>query len=219
MTGRRERYKSEYGAVQIVEAAIVFPVMFFILFFLIFMGNAYYVKAQVESIVARYAVTGAAYCADPILQTIRETGSVPSLTDLKIKPYRYLFGGMDGIEQDISTKVKNEIESSTTSFFRGMVPVVKTRRDNIAKFNNYVIYSTFSVEVSCEVGLPIRMFGSNTPLSLTLSSRTEVAVNDATEFIRNTDMVIDYFEDSKLGSSIKSVFDKINGFMSSFAAR
>lgn len=35
----------------IVEATIVFPVMFLVIFLMIFLGNAYYQKARVESIV------------------------------------------------------------------------------------------------------------------------------------------------------------------------
>ena len=41
---------SENGTV-IIEATFVFPIMFIILFFLIYMGNAFYMKAQVESVV------------------------------------------------------------------------------------------------------------------------------------------------------------------------
>lgn len=208
--------KSEKGAVQIVEATFVFPIMFIILFFLIYMGNAYYVRAQVEAIVAEEAIKGANYCTDPILQTIKDDGVIPKLSDLDLDPYRY-FSGMDGIEETISREVEEKIEGSSVSLFRNMEPVVKTRRADISKYNNYVVYSTFSVEVKCEVEFPIKFLGSSTPNLLVITSRSEIAVNDTAEFIRNTDMVIDYFEDSKLGQSIKGIFDKINDFLDTFA--
>ncbi len=211
------KMKSDKGAVQIVEATFVFPIMFIILFFLIYMGNAFYIKAQIEKIVAEKAVQGAAYCADPILETIVTTDEIPSVGELDADPYRYIFGGMDEIEKKIGKEVAKEIEASSVSFFRNMEPVVKTTETRIAKFNNYVLYSTFSVDVKCEIEFPIKFLGRSTPSMLNINSHSEVAVNDAAEFIRNTDMFIDYFADSKLGQSIKGVFDKINDFITTFA--
>lgn len=212
----KEQLNKEDGAVQIVEATFVFPIMFIILFFLIYMGNAYYVRAQVEAIVVDKAIAGANYCTDPILQTIKEDGVIPKLSELDLDPYRY-FSGMNGVEEKISREVEEAIEGSSVSLFRNMEPVVKTRRSDISKYNNYVLYSTFSVEVRCEVEFPIKFLGRSTPNLLVITSRSEIAVNDTAEFIRNTDMVIDYFEDSKLGQSIKGVFDKINDFLDTFA--
>ncbi len=212
----KSKIKIEHGAVQIVEAAFVFPVMFIILFFLIYMGNAYYVRAQVEAIVVEKTIEGANYCTDPLLQTIKNEGVIPKLSDLDLDPYRY-FSGMDGVEEKISREVEGAIEGSSVSLFRNMEPVVKTRRADISKYNNYVLYATFSVEVKCEVEFPIKFLGRSTPSLLVITSRSEVAVNDTAEFIRNTDMVIDYFEDSKLGQSIKGVFGKINDFLDTFA--
>lgn len=212
----KEKLNKEDGAVQIVEATFVFPIMFIILFFLIYMGNAYYVRAQVEAIVVDKAIAGANYCTDPILQTIKNDGVIPKLSELDLDPYRY-FSGMNGVEEKISREVEEAIEGSSVSLFRNMEPVVKTRRADISKYNNYVLYSTFSVEVRCEVEFPIKFLGRSTPNLLVITSRSEIAVNDTAEFIRNTDMVIDYFEDSKLGQSIKGVFDKINDFLDTFA--
>ncbi len=211
--------KEEKGAVQIVEAAFVFPIMFIILFFLIYLGNAFYVKAQIESIVNQKAIEGAGYCADPILETIRTNNAVPELSKLETKPYRYLFGGMDNIEKEIGRQVYERISSSTASLFRNMEPVVNTPQSKIAHYNNYVINATFSVEVKCRIEFPIKFLGESTPYIMEICSRSEVAVNDTSELIRNTDMVIDYFEDSKLGQSIKGVFDKINEFITTFASK
>lgn len=215
----KKKLNSEDGAVQIVEATFVFPIMFIILFFLIYMGNAHYIKAQVESVVESRALEGAAYCADPILQTIKETNAVPSLSSLKTEPYRYVFGGMDKIENKIASSVKSDIESKSASFFKNMKPNLRTSKTNIAKFNNYVVYSTFSVELKYEIQFPIKFLGEDAPPILTINSRAEVPVNDTAEFIRNTDMVIDLFHGTKVGQSISNVFGKINDFISSFASK
>lgn len=209
----------ESGAVAIVEASFVFPIMFIILFFLIYMGNAFYVKAQVESVVEKYAIEGSNSCADPILEHIKETGNVPSLSSLKTEPYRYLFGGMSSIETKISQDVEKEISGGSASFFTNMKPQLVGSSSNIARFNNYVVYSTFSVEVKYKVCFPIKFFGSNNLTVLDISSRAEVPVNDTAEFIRNTDMVIDLFHGTKIGQKISDVFGKINEFLSSFASK
>lgn len=211
----KEKLKSENGAVQIIEATFVFPIMFIILFFLIYMGNAFFVKAQIQSVVAKNAVIGASYCADPMLQTIKEDGSIPALKEVNLDPYRY-FGDMEGVENEISGKVKEKIENSSISFFKNMDPVVKPSKDKIAQYHNYILYSSFSVGVECKVKFPIKFLGQDSPYILNIKSFSEVAVDDTGEFIRNTDMVIDYFEDSKLGKGIKSVFEKINGVITNF---
>ena len=215
-----KKIKAENGAVQIVESTIVFPVMFIILFFLIYMGNAYYMKAQIESVVMQKAIEGASYCADPLLETIKSgNGSIPKVDQIDIKPYRYIFGGVGEIENKIGGDVYSSINSSDASFFRNMNPVVKTPKSDIAKYHNYVLYSTFSVDLECRVEFPIKFLGSSTPYVMIFNSHAEVAVNDTAEFIRNTDLVIDYFEDSKLGQSIKGVFEKINTFIENFAGK
>ena len=217
MAGRlMNRLKGENGSVQVMEASIVFPVMFIILYFLIFMGNAYYLKAQIEKIVVQEAIAGANYCADPILQTLRETNSLPSVKDIDTQPYRYILGGMKGIENKISQEVGDALKTKLTSLFTGMMP---TSIHSSAEFHNMVICSTFSVQVSYRISFPIRMFGESTPPILYITSRSEMAVNDVAEFIRNTDMVIDMFEGSKMFDTIRGVFEKINGFISSFAKK
>lgn len=109
---------SENGEV-IVEATIIFPIMFIVLFFLIYMGNAFYLKARVESVVKQEAIIGANYCADPMLETIKQTGSVPDLNVLKTEPYRYIFGGMDSIESKISQSIQKELGATkNVGFFK-----------------------------------------------------------------------------------------------------
>lgn len=214
-----EKLKNENGAAQILEASIVFPVMFIILFFLIYMGNVHYQKAQIEAVVTEAAIKGAGYCADPILQTIKEKNGIPTISSLKTEPYRYIFGGMNDIEKKIGSEVADTIQKSTLTFFSNMSPKLTTKASDIAKFNNYVIYSTFSVEVKYQIQFPIRFLGEKTPPMIQITSRAEMPVNDVAEFIRNTDMVLDVFHGTKLGQSISNLFGKINDFISSFAQK
>lgn len=211
------RKESENGNV-IVEATFVFPIMFIILFIIIYMGNAFVQKAQMEAIVTEYAVKGAAYCMDPILEYIKETGKPPKYDALEANPYRYLFGGMGSIEKQISEDVVKKVENSFT-FFAGMRPKIKTVSTEIAKFNGSVLYATFSVEFDYVIEMPINFLGSDGPIVLKMSARGEAPVSDTTEFIRNTDLVMDLFQGTKLGQAISDAFGKINDFISSFASK
>lgn len=207
------------GAVQIVEASIIFPIMFIILFFLIYMGNMFYIKAQVTSLAEVYAIKGASYCADPLLKTIEANGTFPSLSSMKLDPYRHLFGGNDSVETDIEGRIVAEINGSTSSFFKNMKPKIKTAKSDIATYHNYVIYSTFSVEFDMDVYFPIRFLGEKSKPMLQMSARAQVPVDDTAELIRNTDMVIDYFHGTKAGQAISEAFGKVNNFLSSFAKK
>lgn len=217
MMGNNNRKLNSENGMVIIEATFVFPIMFIILFFLIYMGNAFYIKAQIEAVVEEQALTGANYCADPILETIRETGSIPSLNNLQTEPYRYIFGGMSSVESKISNEVEKAIIKKSSSLFNNMNPTITTPSSKIAEFNNYVVYSTFSVEVQYVIKFPISFLGESTPPLLTINSRAEAPVNDTAEFIRNTDMVIDLFHGTKIGQSISDLFGKINDFISGFA--
>ncbi|HOQ02151.1 MAG TPA: TadE/TadG family type IV pilus assembly protein, partial [Acetivibrio clariflavus] len=143
--------KEDKGAI-IVEASIVFPVMFFVLFFLILFGNVIYKQCQINSIVTEYAILGAQYCADPLLAQMEANGgAVPTSVD--VKPYRYIFGNMGDVEDMIEERVKKALAGELT-FFRGMQPVLDKNAGKIASYNNYVHYSTFSVEVHYQIKFP-----------------------------------------------------------------
>ncbi len=209
-------FKDQKGVV-IIEATIVFPVMFFVLFFLIYFGNVFYEKSQIDSFVTEYAILGSQYCSDPLLSQIKaNNGVVPD--EIDVQPYRYLFGGMSDIEKSIADGLTNSINGES-SFFKNMQPVIKTTGGKIASFNNYVLYSTFSVDVKYQITFPIRFLGENTPKVITASSRAEIPIGDCAEFIRNTDMAIDFIEDTIVGEKIAGVFGKINSFIEEFAGK
>lgn len=67
----RERWKQTRGAI-IMEATIVYPVMFFVIFFMLFMGNMFCIRAGIDSLVTQEALTSAAYYADPKLESYSE---------------------------------------------------------------------------------------------------------------------------------------------------
>lgn len=222
-----EKLKNNKGAL-IVEAAIVFPVTFFILLFIIFIGNLYYEQARVDDIVMRYAVRGAQCVADPFLDSMYETDgrSIPSDPgSLSLEPYRYVLGftqnsSISQIERSLSSEIQSEINSNSLIFFNGTgAKYVSTENDNICSFKNNFLCSTFVVQVNYQVQLPISFMDMSKPILLRMTSRAEVPVSDTDEFVRNIDMAVDLVEDTKLGKSISSIFQKVCGFIENFASK
>lgn len=214
-----KRMKDEKGVV-IVEATIVFPVMFFVLFFIIYMGNIYFEMAQMDDIAMRYCIKGAQSVADPMHYDMETYNALP--IDQDVQPYRYIFGevpggSIDEIEDKIQEDIDEAIEAGSISFFKNMDPVLVSEPK--AEFNNYVLYSTFTVEIEYQIPLPIKFFGDNRAWIADLNSRAEVSVNDTAEFIRNTDMVIDLVQGTELGNKIESFFNKIKQFLDKFASK
>jgi len=80
-----------------------------------------------------------------------------------------------------------------------------------------VIYSQFVVQVNYELRFPIRFIFVEDPVVAKFSSRAEVTVNDAPEFIRNVDMAIDLLDGTSTGETITNFFDKIKSFVGKFS--
>lgn len=210
-----EKLKNERG-VLVVESAIVFPVMFFVLLFIIFIGNMYYEQARVESIVMAYATKGAQCVADPFLYDMEATNAVPRESEkLKLEPYRYILGSftegtITDVEKKIEKDVKKEIGDKNLIFFSNSNANVTNAK---AEFVNYILYSTFVVEAEYKIQFPIRFLGEKNATIMKFSARAESPVNDTDEFIRNVDMAIDLVEGTQLGDTIKGMFDKMNSFI------
>ena len=170
-----------------------------------------------EAIVSKYAVIGAGYCADPLLETVKQTGHLPDYSDLDLDPYRYIFGGAKAVEGKIAKEIRQELnDKGSISFFKNMTPRIRSLQ---VKYENYVIYSTFKVELSYEIKFPIRFLGSEQYSVLRLNSYAFAPVNDTSEFIRNTDMVLDYFGDNPIVQRIESYFGKINELLTTFSKK
>jgi len=202
--------KNEKGMV-IVEATIVFPIMFLVIFFLILMGNAYFEKCRVEAIVNEMTVDGAAYCADPYLRYVDLNGSVPNFST-NSEPYRY-FTDMKTVRDSITKDLYAKLDKISTGLFSGMKP---SKNGNAkVNFNNSYLYSTFSIDLDYKITVPIKLIGASDTFHINYSSHAETPVTDVPEFMRNINMVEDYLdqtgEKEKINEAIqkaKSLFGK-----------
>ncbi len=190
--------KSESGAVMLIEAAFVFPIMFIVLFILLMLGEAYFQHARITRLVTTQAITSAAYCENPMLETVVEnetTPSYPTSADY-IKPYRYLFSGWGGSDASTQENValdglQSSIESLTAWGFAG----VKITNVNVTtEYEQSLLISHFIIQCDYSVQLPIRMLFSEENFTVDFSVHVEQPVGDPAEFVRNVSLVQDYLE-------------------------
>lgn len=204
----KEKWKEESGVI-IIEASYVFPITFFVIFFLIYFGNLLYIRAAIASYVSDITIQGAAYCANPWLKEIEANNVVPTKIN-DIKPYRNLnvLGGNSEYVNEMQEQLKNRIARLGGGFFYGMTP------ENIvckAEYKNYIITANFSVHTMCRISFPMNFFGENSPWGFTISVYERAPVIDGCEIIRNIDMGLDYVERSKIAqdiiNNIKGLFE------------
>ena len=216
----KDRLHDERAAI-FVESAIVFPVMFFVLLFIMYIGNLYYVQARIDSLTQSYAIRGAEYAANPYQENIDKGEPVPTdINKLDIEPYRYILGPISkgkigSIEDSLSKALKEDMNKDNLFLFNGqkITNITTDNKNKLCEWHNYVVYSSFVVQVNYEIKFPIRFLMEKEPVIARLSSRSEVSVNDAPEFIRNLDMTADLLDGSSTMKTIKSIFKKIQSFI------
>ena len=195
-------FKKEYGAVEVVEAAFVFPIVIFVVILLIYLGNLFYQQAKVDAIATRGAELLVAYYTNPMLTK----DSIPKKsTEINVKPYRYLLGDADA-EGKVKKYIQDQLKKTGDGLIAGMKLDAKV---NTCEVKNYVLYQTAAVEIQYSIQLaPMQFFGDSGLYRL--STATVTAAADPDEFIRNVDMVMDYSESSGLTQKIK---DLVGTFM------
>lgn len=202
----------------VIEATFVYPIMFFTLLFLLYMGNAYYIKARVQSVVSAEAITYAEKFSDPNYENFSE--SIPtSVSDEEVTNHLYRYIDVFNLtDYGVATQSEKEelierIEAS--NFFDGMTPSVTNVKTH--RVHNYAIYHTYEVEVEYDIKFPLRMLFREEPTILHMDVREETPIADTPEFIRNVDMGVDYFESTETGENFKehltNAYERIDKFI------
>lgn len=212
--------KSENGAVMIVEAAFVFPIMFFVLFFLIYFGNMYVIKSAISRYTSVCAIKGAEYYSNPWVKRVTETGGDAVPTENKdVQPYRHIFSSKT-IQNEMKDELQKKIESYGGGFFNNMEPSDISCH---VTYKNYVMYSTFTAETKFKLTFPLIFIGEKEAMSIDFSTYETVTITDGSEFVRNTDMAIDYMQQSELVQNAKSkiseAFTKVKDIFSKFGKK
>ncbi len=205
----------ERGAMTIVEATFVFPITFFIVFFMIMAGEAFYLRACAEYYVTSTAISGAADCENPMLSAVVADGVPQNPAETEVMPYRYI---LTGNASDIATEVAGELEAKLESLQPLLFKRMKPAEVSVTikpKVNVFV--SSFPVECDFEVPLPIKMIFSDEKLSFKFHASATASIGDPAEFVRNVSIVSDLIERSAWGTEIcqkiKAGMDKIGAYI------
>ncbi|MCI8718289.1 MAG: hypothetical protein HFH64_09035 [Lachnospiraceae bacterium] len=209
--------KNEKGAT-IVEASLVFPIVFIIIIIMLTLGNAYYQKCRVEAIVSVNAIECAGYAQDTLLDYYKKNGKVPTnVNDMpSIEPYKYLINGtgsnINTNVADAEQNIKKQIEELNAGYYKGMEVHLESYQ---VSYRNYFIYQTITAKVNCRIQMPVRPLWSSEYLNYYFSVIYDIPVTDSTEFIRNVDMAVDYLEKYGVIDKIQNAMNKVKEFFGS----
>lgn len=193
------------GVLGVVASALLFPIVFFCMFFLIYIGMyilqsvlIYTQTQKVASIVSKsMAVTGyekvGKHTADNVNFDFKDNkyftqDSVNTIYDEKAKLYRYFYPDPIAGNSDIES-----INSSLTSLIDNLSIISGGGVTCDINAKNYFINQTVSVTIKREGAIPevfsyIGMDGVSSDITVTATA----ASCDGAEFVRNTDMVYDF---------------------------
>lgn len=193
----KDRAKNEKGAVMIVEATFVFPIMFFVVFFMIMVGEAYYQEARVEKIVQESTLRAAVRIGSPLMQYAENhDGSLPTDPNTaSLMPYRYILTGNAREVCEAETKrMTEEIGDYKGLIFSQMgarpeaEPVVQPDMRFLVEISRVKSTCKFSVR------FPIRMIFSSKDIEIKYNVAVQQSVEDPSEVIRDVSMVKDLVE-------------------------
>lgn len=220
-----KNFKSdETGAAQIIEAAIIYPVVFMILFYLIYMGLYILQCVTVESYAQKIALMAAREVAHPGYIDEIDKDAIDASVDYSgnndislpddpreigvSSAYRY-FAPKNLISKEKQDYLKNQLRNliKTSSIIGNSDGDIKVD----ITFKNYVVVQQVEVKATQKLAsFPVlEFFGMND--DLTVSSTAVASVNDSDEFIRNVDFIDDIIETigKKLGIDIDNIRTKI----------
>jgi len=228
---KRLSIRSERGAVQVIEAALIFPVVFLVIFFLIFTANYIMQGVMVYNYAQQAAVAAARELAMPGYGELYGSGWITTQTDFQSpvlnidqlmkhhEPYRY-WNLAGGGEKMLSESRKSKMQSELAALLRRVSFMGSPSVTCTITPSNNVLHQSVNVHVTNQITKWsfLRFIGFSGQADINVNV-TAVA-SDPAEFIRNVDMVDDYLEQtgvkSKITDTITKFKDQIKGILDKF---
>ena len=220
--------KNEKGAVTLVEATIVFPIVFLVVILIIFVGNVYYTRSYMQKVADKNVLVASEYIKNYTTYLVDKVGSY-SLEGHDINPYVQIFGITKNIEGEIVNRVKKAAKSSSNTLIGTMAPKnIKGGMKN-GRFVD-IDEGFFGSDVTVAISYKMSFFSGVTLLgeipSLEFTVYSKASVCDDVEFIRNIDYVEDLWIDftetetgKKLMEKIQKIIDVIRKFLDFFKSK
>ncbi len=221
IVGLKKR-RSESDGYAVVENMAVLPVVFLVIYALLFAGFILHTQCTIESAARRGVLYGGRLICDPQYGRVTARAADASQgelnemsgsdwnfaygSDISYQPYRYIpflngdyFGEVDRSVEDYVRKI---LSQGTTWMFR----IDEGGVDCEAK--NYVLSQNLTVKVTASYPLPKLFSWLGLPEAYELKAQAVMTVGDQDEFIRNVDYVADLAEKSGLTGKIKEAITK-----------
>lgn len=232
----RRFFREERGAMQLIEAAVIYPIVFLLIFVLIYLGLYILqsvtlgVYAQKVAMLAAREVSCQGYSqmvstgqfsTAAVEMTIPEgsTYSVSIPTTLKdaekrgitARPYRYWGNPLKDSQRETYEDVLKKIVAENS--------IIATNKSSEVKANitcrNYVLNQQIEVQVTQELAhfAVLDFFGIESP---TISGSAVATVSDTDELVRTTDFAADALTAlaERMGVDTKKIKEKVNSAIS-----
>lgn len=207
----------------VVEAVFIYPVVFMLLVFVMFLGDTFYQRARVEAAVLDAAVMGGAEIGSASLPhiAVNESGSATlDPAGIDNDPYRFLFNGPAGtgteaVTSTIKENVDSMLSAQDASIF-GLAPRLGEGGAQV-DYSSRIVQGEFSVSMSYGLSVPVSSYLlPDGKIDLALDASASTTVTPMGEFVRTVDMMDDLHEangGAELADSVRTIVDAISGFV------
>lgn len=218
---RRRRW-GENGGYAVIENMAVMPMVFLVIYALLFAGFLLHAQCTIESAARRGVLYGCRLICDPqygriTAKTMDDSQGQQAETpdgqwdftygsDISYQPYRYIpfLNGsyFSDVDRSVEEYVRKILGQGSTWMFR----IDEGGIDCKAK--NYVLTQNVTVKITACYSLPKIFSWLGLPETYELKGQAVMTVGDQDEFIRNVDYVADLVEKSGLTGKIKDAIVK-----------
>ncbi|MCL1791806.1 MAG: pilus assembly protein [Peptococcaceae bacterium] len=202
MTKLITQLKKEHGAVQVVEAAYIFPLVFLVLAFLIYLAFYIMQGILIYSYAQQTAVAASRTVSLPGYKNLYPTGSLSTKIDFAPvsdptelgrvnalmqvhEPYRYFNPGV------ITGDSRNFTQDGLKNLINQTSLLSGSSLDCDVTGSNLILTQRVNVSVTKKIATPpfFQASGLNSAMDINISATA--VVGDTAEFMRNTDMVFE----------------------------
>lgn len=191
-----------------IEMILIFPVIFFSLLLMLFMGIVLYQEVNLQSLAVRASERGAVTYSSRVSDL---TTNIKTLEDFKKRdPYRNLPLMDQGKKAEYIALINTYVD---THMGKQNLLLTKEGKNagNYAQIQDYLIVKRVKVNVQTDYHTPVdaiaEMFGQEGVFHVNTTAVS--AVVDAPEFVRNADIVTDVIKQTKVFGTVENGYNKL----------
>ncbi|MCX7921387.1 MAG: pilus assembly protein [Clostridia bacterium] len=211
-----------------VEAALIVPVMLLCVVAVIYICILLYQQVYVQSLASDAAERGAAVWTNPSKDMFMEQIKKEQMKQTSL--YWRLFES-DSKKEEKRKRIKEYVNYQIQKYSI-LGRNNSDNKNNQLNFDNvkvecktedWIVYKKLVVSIDHKYPMPFGKMLSNFGIdaNYTVTGKAEVVINEPTEFIRNTDFLLDTVQeiDNKTGNNLQNLRDKVGGLVSKFAGK